>query len=44
MKNIGLGDQLLIKNVFENFDFENTLFSKNVPNFLSALFIIIVVY
>ena len=21
------------KNVFENFDFENTLFSKNVPNF-----------
>ena len=33
LKNTGLGDQLLIKNVFENFDFWNTLFSKNIPNF-----------
>ena len=33
MKNIWLGDQLLLKNVFENFDFKDTLFSKIVPNF-----------
>ena len=33
MKNIQLGDQLLLQNVFENFDFEDTLFSKVVPNF-----------
>ena len=33
LKNIGLGDQLLLKNVFEKNHFYNTLFSKNVPNF-----------
>ena len=33
LENIGLGDQLLLKNVLEKFDFQNTLFSKNVPNF-----------
>ena len=32
MKNI-LGDQILSKNIFENFDFLDTLFSKMVPNF-----------
>ena len=33
LKNIGPRDQLLIENGFENFDFQNTLFSKNVHNF-----------
>ena len=33
LKNIGVEDQLLINNVFQNFDFQNTLFSKNGPNF-----------
>ena len=33
MKNIRLGDQFLSKNVFENFDFWDTLFSEIVPNF-----------
>ena len=33
VKNIRLGDQLLKVKYFENFDFQSTLFSKNVPNF-----------
>jgi hypothetical protein len=33
IKNIRLGDQLLLKDVFENFDFLDTLFSKFMPNF-----------
>ena len=33
LKNIGLGDQLLLKIFFKHFDFWGTLFSKNVPNF-----------
>ena len=33
VKNIWLGDQLTLINLFENFDFLSTLFSKNVPNF-----------
>ena len=32
-KNIGLDNQLLIKNIFEDFHFENTSFPKSVPNF-----------
>ena len=35
LKNIGLGDQLLLKNVFENFDFYDTIFS----NFLCPIFV-----
>ena len=31
--NIWLGDQLLLKNVFENFDFLDTLFPKIMPIF-----------
>ena len=33
MKNIRLEDQVLLKNVFEIFDFYDILFSKIVPNF-----------
>ena len=33
VKNIWLGDQLLLMKFFENFDFQSTLFSKNMPNF-----------
>ena len=38
-KNIGLGDQLLLKNIFENFDFKILYYCAQV---LSALFIILV--
>ena len=41
MKNIGLGETFIKKSI-ENFDFQDTLFSKIVPNFFSALFIILV--
>ena len=36
LKNIGLEDQLLIKNVFENFDFYST-FLKVCPFFVSSI-------
>ena len=37
MKNIGLGDQLLLKNVFENFDFLDTFFLKLCPIFVGSV-------
>ena len=33
VKNIGLGDQLLLVKLFEIYDFQNALFSKYVPNY-----------
>ena len=37
MKNIWLGDQLLLKNVFEIFDFLDTLFLKLCPIFVGSV-------
>ena len=33
--NIRLGDQLLVKNIIENFDFQNTSFLKMCPIFVA---------
>ena len=33
VKNIWLEGQLILMKFFENFDFESTCFTKNVPNF-----------
>ena len=43
VKNIRLGDRLLYLNFFENFDFLSTLVFSKCAQFLSALFIILVV-
>ena len=37
MKNIRLGDQLLLKNVFENFDFKILSFLKLRPIFVGSV-------
>ena len=42
VKNIWLGDQLTLINIFENFDFWSALLRKNVPNFCRLGFVDII--